>query len=625
MPPPSQLLLDAIAGKQPAKKELGFFLDSLVPLLGLGGNDLRKTVGVLGRGGPITQIVAGNGLTGGGDHDAVTLNVGAGNGISVLVDSVAVDQGFSPTWTGLHAFAQTLSTHSIVPATTDTYDLGSSVKPWRKGWLSELDAIVFAKNTVTLIGGWLVVSKNEGSFPADTGLGSPVDFGQAMTPGDFVLCRGSLQVEYMQVGALDHDTTYAVTRNLDGTGANNWLMGTPYMVLGSTGKGRIELNAYDTPRLSIIVQGATWDAQTEVVRLGDLNGWGAFVAEGYGVAIGDYAGGNYLTYNPTAAPTGFAVHAGGGDVLIDANGVGFSVGTGWAPSQGIRFLTGATDIFHIFATNNAGTYAAQLVLDQGFSSSGLTAVSVSAQSAAGATAQAYLTARAGVAGSTARIYIENAAGTLNGYCNTTFNITAGLNVGAATGAGAGDVRASAKILSMVDGIAGGLCAGALADVQWYRDTGPILRTVNNVTIDGGLNLGTASGAAAGEIAMPNNISIKQKDAGGTLRSVLYIDNGNNLNVGRSAFNGNTQLFIGNATGDWIFFDSAVSERARITHAPALKFLGTQVVSTRKTGWAAWTGTATRTSKDTTTATVGDCAQAIKALIDDLMNHGLIGA
>ena len=50
----------------------------------------------------------------------------------------------------------------------------------------------------------------------------------------------------------------------------------------------------------------------------------------------------------------------------------------------------------------------------------------------------------------------------------------------------------------------------------------------------------------------------------------------------------------------------------------------KVVGGRLTGWGAWTGTAVRTSFATGSATTLDCARAIKALIDDLITHGLIG-
>jgi hypothetical protein len=53
--------------------------------------------------------------------------------------------------------------------------------------------------------------------------------------------------------------------------------------------------------------------------------------------------------------------------------------------------------------------------------------------------------------------------------------------------------------------------------------------------------------------------------------------------------------------------------------------GTQVLQTRRTGWAAATGSATRTAFDTTTVTTAQLAERVKALLDDLITHGLIGA
>ena len=45
----------------------------------------------------------------------------------------------------------------------------------------------------------------------------------------------------------------------------------------------------------------------------------------------------------------------------------------------------------------------------------------------------------------------------------------------------------------------------------------------------------------------------------------------------------------------------------------------------KTGWEAMGGTATRTTFDTSTITLVQLAQRVKALTDDLITHGLIGA
>ena len=50
----------------------------------------------------------------------------------------------------------------------------------------------------------------------------------------------------------------------------------------------------------------------------------------------------------------------------------------------------------------------------------------------------------------------------------------------------------------------------------------------------------------------------------------------------------------------------------------------QVVGSRRTGWSAATGRGTRTSFDTSRVTLLQLAERVKALIDDLSSHGLIG-
>ncbi|TFL16443.1 hypothetical protein [Jannaschia formosa] len=58
---------------------------------------------------------------------------------------------------------------------------------------------------------------------------------------------------------------------------------------------------------------------------------------------------------------------------------------------------------------------------------------------------------------------------------------------------------------------------------------------------------------------------------------------------------------------------------------ALQVAGTNVLGPRKTGWTAATGTATRTTFATSTVTTAQLAERLKALLDDLTTHGLIGA
>lgn len=233
----------------------------------------------------------------------------------------------------------TVSGH-LLPALTDCSDIGTSTKLFRKGWLSEIDAILFAKNTITLLGGWFMVTKGEGTFPADvTAVATNIDFGSSLGTVDashhpFILMRAALQVEYMQVTALVSGTTYTVTRNLDGTGANTWVAGTPWVQLGVSGDGRIELNAYDTPRISMIRQGITYNAQTEYIRIGDLNGIAGIAVETWGAYIG--SGSNYLLYDGTTLTV-----AGDGSGLTSITGGNITTGSITATQIAAHTITAA--------------------------------------------------------------------------------------------------------------------------------------------------------------------------------------------------------------------------------------------------------------------------------------------
>ena len=63
----------------------------------------------------------------------------------------------------------------------------------------------------------------------------------------------------------------------------------------------------------------------------------------------------------------------------------------------------------------------------------------------------------------------------------------------------------------------------------------------------------------------------------------------------------------------------------VNTSDAYRVDGVKVVGNRATGWEAPTGTATRTTFATTSVTLPLLAQRVKALIDDLTAHGLIGA
>jgi len=80
------------------------------------------------------DITAGAGLTGGGDITATrTLDVGAGTGITVNANDVAVDQSFSPTWTGTHDF-----TGATITVPTPTASSQATTKDYVDGLVEGL-------------------------------------------------------------------------------------------------------------------------------------------------------------------------------------------------------------------------------------------------------------------------------------------------------------------------------------------------------------------------------------------------------------------------------------------------------------------------------------------------------
>lgn len=254
-------------------------------------------------------LVAGNGLSGGGDLSANrTFDVSAGLGIDFDVNgAVIVDLAENFTWLGNHSFGTTTYAKAIMPHVSDLYDLGDSAHLWRKIFASELSAVVFAKYEQVLLGGWFTVSKGEGILPADvTSLNGTINLGPdfVFTANDIIVFRGISnglpQVEYVKVLSLVSDTTYLVTRDLDGSGANDWNAGTVYAIYGQVGNGRIELNAYDSPRLSVFSHADTIAGFREQVRIGDLiNDWG-YSASTYGGAFGSYESGKAnITIDPT--------------------------------------------------------------------------------------------------------------------------------------------------------------------------------------------------------------------------------------------------------------------------------------------------------------------------------------
>jgi len=93
-----------------------------------------------------------------------------------------------------------------------------------------------------------------------------------------------------------------------------------------------------------------------------------------------------------------------------------------------------------------------------------------------------------------------------------------------------------------------------------------------------------------------------------------------------AFEGTGAIKVGyiSADGRWKLQNGATERFGIDVSNGDIYKNGVKVIGNKSTGWTAATGTATRTTFATTTVTTEQLAQRVKALIDDLITHGLIG-
>jgi len=161
----------------------------------------------------------------------------------------------------------------------------------------ELKTFLLTSSNQMAVAGNIIVSKDAGKLGADVSSGATtVNFGKSLTVGDWIKIQGpdsagSNNLEWMLIGSLVSGTTYNVTRNVDGTGANGWLKDTPFVVIGHNGDSRIELVAGASASIQLVTQGATWNAQTIQAEMSTVAG---------------------------------AITAGGGNVVMNSTGITFS-------------------------------------------------------------------------------------------------------------------------------------------------------------------------------------------------------------------------------------------------------------------------------------------------------------
>lgn len=118
------------------------------------------------------------------------------------------------------------------------------------------------------------------------------------------------------------------------------------------------------------------------------------------------------------------------------------------------------------------------------------------------------------------------------------------------------------------------------------------------------------------------IRLKHSAAEGTRYTNLFMDNtSEGIGIFHINVNGADYRF---SSGGSPAFGVASGSSVALSGGGKLVVNSLQVVEARKTGWGAPTGTATRSAFATSTVTLSQLAERVKALIDDLRLHGLIG-
>lgn len=147
-------------------------------------------------------------------------------------------------------------------------------------------------------------------------------------------------------------------------------------------------------------------------------------------------------------------------------------------------------------------------------------------------------------------------------------------------------------------------------------------TLTKLTIvEGGVTGATANGNVDSlVIDGTGNTGISFLGAIDSLQQIRFGDTANNAIGGFSYNHGVDQLFCFAGGANVLTLDAA-----GISVAGVYRVGATQILTSRRTGWGAPTGTATRGVFATTTVTLQQLAERVKALIDDLTTHGLIGA
>ena len=207
-----------------------------------------------------------------------------------------------------------ISGEDILPNASVATDLGDYNKMWRTLHAAELYVEnLVAQDVLATIGGRIMVAPTT-KLIADASAGaSTIDVEHNnLTNGGYVILKtapaGVAQTEVMKIISTASSITggyrYSVTRDQDGSGANQWYNGDAVVYLGKdAGEGYIELTSTSTihndlgPNITIYARtgSGSWNANNPVVSVGNLESFVDYSSDEFGFAVGDDLGQSTLS------------------------------------------------------------------------------------------------------------------------------------------------------------------------------------------------------------------------------------------------------------------------------------------------------------------------------------------
>ncbi len=203
----------------------------------------------------------------------------------------------------------------ILPKTNYYDNLGTLSKKYLTLYAAELwvETLV-AQETIATIGGRILVGPTT-SLVVDLAAGDStihVKHNQ-MVYGDIVYMEASGKIEFFQINSSYSGSagnyTYAVVRNLDGSGANDWYAGDAMFNTGQANNGFIDIYSVrgvkSASQLGPTIVGnvrnsGTYNDWSEYWAIGNLNNLYGYSANTYGIGLGKNANSSsFITIDPT--------------------------------------------------------------------------------------------------------------------------------------------------------------------------------------------------------------------------------------------------------------------------------------------------------------------------------------